>query len=265
MKTKLDETLIRDLSGEMTPKFLATADAQGTPNVVPIISITPWDDGTVIFGNFLMWKTERNLAAYPKAGIAVMTEELKGAVILGDFRGFQKTGRFVDAINSQKNFRYNAYTGIRSAGEIAVRSVSEPFSYSKLDVLAGNARSAIKRVPGGLSSGNVVMNPVVMEKFQRLAAVKVLAFIDRDGYPVPVVLMSLRAAAPDVLVFRKAPMGRYMEGLADGAPVAVSVITFDPVAFQVKGVYSDLGASWGAVRLTEAFHASPPFPGRKIA
>ena len=67
MKVKLNDQLFEALSGEMVPKFLATKDEHGTPNCVPIISIQPFDYETLIFGNFLMAKTEKNLEKNPQA------------------------------------------------------------------------------------------------------------------------------------------------------------------------------------------------------
>jgi len=265
MNTKLNDQLFEALKGEMTPKFLATSDGV-MPNVVPIISTEPWDRENLIFGNFLMWKTEANLRKYDKVSVAVITEKLRGTVIRGDFRGFQKTGAYVDRINSTKNFRYNAYTGIRNAGSIAMSDIMEPFALSPLDVLSGNLLSKFAKGRAmKLSGGRDVMNGVVREKYARLKAVKVLAFMDAAGYPVAVPLMSLQAVAGDLMVFRKNPMRKYLEGLKDGASVAVSVITFDPVAFQVKGTYRDVDDGYGAVAVSEVFHASPPLPGRKIA
>ncbi len=57
----------------------------------------------------------------------------------------------------------------------------------------------------------------------------------------------------------------YLLPLKDKAEVAVSIITTEPIAFQVKGTYKALDGNWGAVLLREAFHASPPYVGKKIA
>jgi len=265
MTARLDPKLCEALGGEMTPKFLATQDGSGTPNVVPIVSIQPYDDRTLIFGNFLMWKTERNLAANPKVSVAVLTEGLLGGVIRGTFLGFQKVGEYADIISSSRHLRYNAYSGIRSAGSIRVEEVSGPFQISRLDVLRGLARSQVDRFRArGLSEGRRVMHPIVMEMFGRVVAVKVLAFLDDGGHPHAVPVLSLQPAAPDLMVFQRGPMRPYLSALRDGAPVAVSVITADPVAWQVKGVYRELDASRGAVVLREAYHASPPHMGKRI-
>ena len=55
--------LFEALKEEMTPKFLATRNGEGVPNVVPVVSILPAHDqlDTLFFGNFLLRKSIKNL------------------------------------------------------------------------------------------------------------------------------------------------------------------------------------------------------------
>ena len=266
LMNKLDNKLIDALRGERTPKFLATADRSGTPNVIPVISIEPWDEETLIFGNYLMWKTARNLESNPLVSVSVITEKFYGATILGRFLEFQRAGKFVDRINSSTLFRYNAYTGIRNAGSIRVERVLDPFQVSRKDILFANLGARLGCNQGRkMSRGKRIMNPVITGKFRKITAIKVVAFIDENGYPRSVPVMSLQPAAPDVLVFRFSRWERYLTGLNDGATVSACVLTPEPVAFQVKGEFHILGKRLGLLLLAEAYHASLPLPGKRVA
>ena len=275
MSKNMSERLQEALRGDLTPKFLATKDAEGIPNVVPVVSIVPLDAGHLIFGNYLMWKTARNLEAaeahedktHPARQVSAMVleESLFGALIRGRYSGSQKAGPWVDQINSQRFLRYNAYTGIRNAGCVDVTQIEGPFDLSKLGVLAGNTLSMANRLrAGGLSRGKAILNPTVREKFTRISAVKVLSFVDRDGWPVAAPAMSLQPIADDVLIFTRASVPVSTADLSDGARVAVCVLTMEPVAFQVKGTYKQLDPFFGAILLDEAYHASVPLPGKRI-
>ncbi len=44
----------------------------------------------------------------------------------------------------------------------------------------------------------------------------------------------------------------------------MAILTADPVAYQVKGVVAATAGSKVAVRVTEAFTATPPVPGKRI-
>ena len=134
----LDQTpgLLDALRGEMTPKFLATRSVDGIPNVVPCVSLLPTDDrpDTLFFGNFLLRKSIKNLKQDTRIGVLVITPELHGWILKCDFVEFQRTGPYVERQMSGSLLRYNAYTGVRDAGIIRVKSVEQGFSISKLQV-----------------------------------------------------------------------------------------------------------------------------------
>ena len=99
------ETLAPARSAGVTPKFLATRSVDGVPNVVPCVSILPADDqpDTVFFGNFLLRKSIKNLQADARVGVLVITPELRGWILKGDFVEFQRTGPYVERQMSNRH------------------------------------------------------------------------------------------------------------------------------------------------------------------
>lgn len=257
----LTPDIIAAFAGETTPKFLATLDAEGIPNVVPIISLDAADEKTLIFGEFMMWKTKRNLEVNPRVAAAVLTPELQGWVVKGDFIEFQRTGPHFDRIMSKSLFRYNAYTGVRSAGVIRVREVVDAFRLSQLKVLVGFVRSRLNAGRARRYPGQAAMPAPVREKFSRLKAVKMLAYRDSDGYPAILPVLSLLPAGERNLVFELQPGG----SLPLGAKVAACVITFDPVAYQIKGELANTEKGIGVISVSEVYSACPPLPGERLA
>jgi predicted pyridoxine 5'-phosphate oxidase superfamily flavin-nucleotide-binding protein len=231
----LSAATIEALAGERTPKFLATLNPEGVPNVVPIISLEAVDESTVIFGEFMMWKTRRNLEANPRVSVAVMTAS-EGWVIKGDFQEFQRSGPYFDRIMASDTFRYNAYAGIRNAGVIRVRSVVRAFAISRLTVLLDMARA---------------------KWFARRARRRGVS-----GVTVPIQVRQ-------TFVFSGGPAAPALAALSPGAKVAASVLTFEPLAYQIKGEYlgaeRSLGRLAGVVGVQEVYSASPPLPGQRIA
>jgi hypothetical protein len=246
------------------PKFLATLDAEGMPNIVPITSLEAVDGGTVIFGELMIWKTRRNLEVNPRVCMAVMTPAVRGWTIEGDFEEFQRTGPYVDLINSAEFYRYNAYSGVRSAGVIRARRVVREFALSRRDIVLATARArwgARRRRP---ADEGVVMPAPVREKFARMQAAKFLAFLGPDGYPDVAPALSLTPAGERALVFAGT-----VDRLERGAQVAAAVLTAEPLAYQVKGRFlgteRSLGGPLGVIQVLEVYSASPPLPGERIA
>jgi hypothetical protein len=253
--------LLEALRGAMTPKFAATRSAEGTPNVVPLVSITPAEDqpDTLYFGNFLLRKTVTNLDQDKRMGILVITPDLKGWILKADFVEWQATGPYVDLQNSSALLRYNAYTGIRNAGLIRVLSVEGSFTISKLQVARDYLLARMAALFARGSAAGTAMPLAVRREFARMVAVKVLAWVGVDGYPAAVPALSLQPAGPGTLVAWKGSPAP-----ADGASVAGNILTFAAVSYQIKGKWS-AGKNTGTLTVQEVYAGGPPLPGGRVA
>ncbi len=264
---RVGQATARALAGMRTPKFLATRDANGVPNVVPVLSLEAADEKTVIFAEMMIWKTRRNLEADPRVAIMVLAPDLTGWTIKGRFAEFQTTGPHFERVRAGENFRYNAYGGVRSAGVIHVEGVTRTFKHSQVGVLLDGARSRwFARRLGRDGTGREIMPAQVRDKFGRLQAAKSLAFLEDDGHPDCLPALSLAPAGPARLVFGGA--ANDIAPLAPGSPIAAAVLSLEPVAYQVKGEFaglrSSLGRRLGVIDVREAYSASPPLPGKRL-
>jgi hypothetical protein len=268
LSDKLSPAVIEALSGATTPKFLATRDAQGIPNVVPVLSLEAADERTIIFGEIMIWKTRRNLEADPRVAILVLSPDLRAWTVRGRFVEFQRTGPHFDHIMQSENIRYNAYSGIRSAGVIQVLDVARTFALSQAGLLVDTARTRwlARRLSRDSSEGGAMPRPV-REKFDRLRAAKAVAYLDAGGHPDCLPALPLVPAGPTRLVWG----GRALADATDltpGSAMAVAVITREPVAYQVKGEFAgwrrSLGRTFCLIDVREAYSASPPLPGKRL-
>ena len=276
--------LAEALHGELVPKFLATLDDEGHPNVVLVASIDAADERTLFFGVFLLHKTKKNLRKDAPVAVAVATEDLSIWTLQGRFRGFESSGPLLDKVNEKPMFRYNAYMKISDVGVIDVEAVTGTWKLSKLsaaaDVLPVKARSALPAVLG--DAGRAVLPAAfrerlrggprlphrVEEKFARSQALKVLSWRGADGYPRIVPCLSLFPTASTTMLFGTRHIARQIAELPEGARLAANVVTLDPISYQVKGTYEGRGGNLtgGVARLTvdEVYSASPPLPGERI-
>ena len=261
--------LLAALRGERTPRFLATRSPEAEPNVVPCLSLMPDDEQADIlfFGNFLLRKSIKNLERDARVGILVMTPELHGWILTGDFLEFQRTGAYVERQNSAKMLRYNAYTGIRNAGLIRVRSIEAAFTLSRLQVAKDFALARLSALGGTASCQDGVQVPLpVRREFARMAAVKVLAWVRADGYPLIVPVLSLQPKGERELVGRlRERLGRCAQPMPPtGAPVATNVLTAEAISYQAKGRWERSG-KMGTVRVQAVYAGGPPLPGARVA
>lgn len=257
--------LLAALRGEMTPKFLATRSAQGTPNVVPVVSIQPAEDqpDVVFFGNFLLRKSIANLEQDPRVGILVITPALDGWILTGDFLEFQRTGPYVDRQMSGSLLRYNAYTGIRNAGLIRLREIRTAFRIPRMRVLTDALLAMLVPKPSPDSvSGRARLPLPVQQVFGRMTAVKVMAWIDEDGYPLVIPSLSLRPSGPSGLACFRPSAAVPLP--PDGVPIASNILSLDAISYQAKGRWQTR-RSGGVMLVDEVYAGGPPLPGGRVA
>jgi hypothetical protein len=222
----------------------------------------------LIFGNFLLRKSVDNLDADRRVGILVITMDLEGWILQGDFQGWQRAGHYVDRINNTDLLRYNAYTGIRNAGIIEVTAIVQHFRISKLRVLADFVLARASRAPKA-PDGTAVMPLTVQEQFSPMTAIRAIAFLDDEEYPVVVPVLSLQPAGESVLICAQGPLAGPLDTLNPGTAVAASLLTPEIVSFQAKGLWLGahrlLGTRMGSMSVTAVYAGGPPIPGRQIA
>ena len=263
--------LLEALSGAMTPKFLATRSAQGAPNVVPCVSILPADDrpDTLFFGNFLLRKSIKNLEEDQRLAVLVITEDLDGWILRGDFVEFQRSGPYVERQMNSDLLRYNAYTGVRNAGVLRVTGIDRGFSISKLKVagdylrarLAGRRRAINKICNSAMGSEVTEIPGPTAREFARMVAVKVIAWLENNGYPMVVPALSLQPAGPYGMA---AWLGDDLPAPPQGNKVAANILTFEAISYQVKGRWYPFGGA-GALQVEAVYAGGPPYPGGRVA
>lgn len=256
---------------EEVAKFLATVSATGVPNVALIVSQLPAVGGELIFGEFMMVKTQANLAENPRVASMVVTPKLEIAGCKAVLREWTTSGPHVDRINSIGFFRYNAYAGIHNVAVAEIREMT-PF-VPKVSFAAVGAEYADMRTRGRLSRGapvsGVKVPLAIRDKFNGIMSIKVISFVDGDGFPGMAPLFSTMFRTPGELRFKLSSYNSHLRTLSPPCPVALNVLTMDLMTYQVKGELvrfeKTAGFENGIVRVDEAYSSIPPFCGERVA
>lgn len=259
MSARLDERARAAISSERTPIFLATLNAEGRPNCVPDLTVLPYEDDKLIFGEYMMNKSHENLLANERVGMAVLSNALEAWSIKGEFLGFETQGERFDFMNSTPMFRYNAYAGVRAAGLIRIEDVSPRYRFAKprllLDFLRATALAPFMK-PANVDGR--CMPPQVEEKFRRFTAVRALAFRDTDGFPRAFPVLACLPAGANRLLVSDRLLDTYAGGIPDDGELAACVLTREAISYQVKGQYRGRRTGLSVIDLAECYSASPP-------
>ncbi len=262
----LDDELVNAMKIFETPKFMITKDSNDEPNSSLVMTWTVYEGNTMIYGDFLSEKTRMNLnAGNNQMSLLVMTMGLDSWLIKSDFVSYHRNDEFYEFIAQTPLFRYNQYTNARSAGVAEAISSSDKYGISKPSVLSSFIKT--KMVKGKVPveetiEGNMPNN--IYKIFSKMAAVKVLAFIDDDGYPAAFPEFGMLPVSSNSVVMKRDQEKRRGYSLRDGQRVAISLVSLDPAAFQMKGTFHEINDSTGYVKLDRVYACSLPRPGIRV-
>lgn len=267
---ELTEAAMGIYEQEEVAKFMVTVSADCVPNVALIVSQMPAEPGRIVFGEFMMVKTQANLAQNNRIASFAITPKLEMAGFKGDVTGWTNSGPYIDLINSIPFFRYNAYAGIHNVATAEIRELLEfPPKVSMLT--AGREFAAMRtraRLGRGEKVGGVVTPEPVRSKFDGIMSIKVLAFLDDDGYPNLAPLFGVMFRTPGELRFKVSGYNEVLGGLHTPCKVALNVLTLDLMTYQVKGTLvrfdKALGLRMGVVRIEEVYSSMPPLCGQRL-
>jgi predicted pyridoxine 5'-phosphate oxidase superfamily flavin-nucleotide-binding protein len=117
----IPKEVIDTLAASDSAKMMATVDAKGTPNVVPVWSIVAVDPETIAFAELFIKRTKENLEDNKKVAIAVFKGPMTGYQLKGDFVGFQTSGSIFE--NFSQKIMETMKLQIKSVGLIKVYAV----------------------------------------------------------------------------------------------------------------------------------------------
>ncbi len=262
----LKQDLVDAINTFETPKFMVTKDSEGEPNVVPVLSWTVYEANTLVYGDFMTYKTKHNLInGNIQFSILVFTTDLDSWLIKSKFESYHRNDDIYEFIAQTPLFRYNQYTNARGAGVAEAIWASQKYGISKLTVLSSflKAKLASRQVQTHeTKEGNMPLN--VFKRMSQMAAVKVIAYISEDGYPVAFPEFGMVPVSSNRIVMKRREEKRRGYSLVDGSRVAIALVTLEPAAFQLKGTFREINESTGFIELDRVYTCSLPKPGARV-
>jgi hypothetical protein len=232
----LSEINTKFMADERKLDFYGTIGPDGCPHITVLNSLLKLDDSTLVWGQFCVGVSKENQKQNPKIGFLLLTPDMQ---ILGgkaDWSASKTAGPEFDMYNSIPRYRYNSYFGYSPIHYLRLAALDEqrfldPAPYMK-------ARAAAAKAAAGLYQGS---SPEAVNKFTRSyfdspQSFKVLAFVDRDGYPRLLPLNQCVLTDGGRVVFTPDPDAAVLKTIPAGAPAAVYAITLDKLfSVLVKG------------------------------
>ena len=118
----IPKNVIEMIAAQDVPKVIATIDANGIPNVIPLWSIVAIDPETIAFADIFIKRTKENLSETKKVAIAV-NKGNAGYQLKGTFCEFKTFGPIFEEFS--KNIMTAMKVQIKGVGIIKITEVFE--------------------------------------------------------------------------------------------------------------------------------------------
>ncbi|MFO8017802.1 MAG: hypothetical protein R6U96_04150 [Promethearchaeia archaeon] len=267
---ELSEKEMEFTQPEMMLKLVGTIDERGWPHLTIITSNQAFDKNEIVWGQFSRGNSKKNVQnVNPKQGIFYMTIEMpfKCMRVKAKFTHTKKEGKALQHFNDSELLRYMTYMNVYKAYYNEVVAVSAIKKLSLLRLMSGIIKTLIAK--GGVKTNREeeALNVIGYDLFTGVMNPKFLAYVDpRDGYPIIVPVIQLRAVDHNRLVFSPSLFKEELTLIPEGTRVAVIALNTDLASQVAKGTFRGYQRSRlmkvGIVDIEECYNSSPPLAGK---
>ena len=262
----LDETAIQAFSPAEKIGLVASVSPERRPHISLITSIRAAGPGQITLGEFCKGTSKANIQQHPETAFCVMTMDRRMWRGHARWRHLRNEGPEYQAYNDLPMFRYNAYFGIHTVHYLDLVDARGPEKLPLGRILASAVLS--RAAAGGTKTAErrQVLTPFGRALFNRMDALKFLAYIRDDGFPEIIPLLQCRAAGSSRLVFSPLAYGAELREVPAGTEVAVFGLTLQMESVLTRGAFTGFSRSRtirvGAVDIDWVYNSMPPAHGR---
>lgn len=246
--------------------LVATVNPEGLPHITLITSIRAAGPTQLTLGEFCKGKSKVHVQQHHQVGFLIMTMDRKMWRGKARWTHQRTEGPEFEQYNDLPTFRYNAYFGINTVHYLdlveATAGAALPLGRIILAALL------TKLAKGGASGnkGDRILKPFAEAIFNRLDALKFMAYVAEDGYPVIIPVVQCQAVNSRRLAFSLGVFGDELEKIPKGATVAVFGLTMSMEDVLVRGCYRGADpyrmVRLGVVDIDWVYNSMPPCHGQ---
>jgi len=261
------ENDLKQFEPEAKVGLIATINQEGLPHITLITALQAKTPDKLIWGQFSEGKSKQNVKTNPKTGFLIMT--LDRSLWRGKALWTHQAthGEDYEMFNNKPMFRYNAYFGIHTVHYMDLVETYGRESLPLLQIGLGSILTkAFKSAVKQKNHTGRILKPWAEGLFNRLDAIKFLAYVGDDGFPAIIPLIQCQAGDSTRLAFSPLAYHEELSSLRQGSSVAIFGLTMDMEDVLVRGVFAGFGRHWGVtlgcVDIVWVYNSMPPKPGQ---
>jgi hypothetical protein len=259
-----DAVAMQAFEPEAKVGLLATANPDGLPHITLITAMQAKTPTQIIWGQFTEGLSKAHVRKNPKTAFLILTMDRKlwrGKALWTHSR---KEGDDYEMFNTKPMFRYNAYLGIHT---VHYMNLVETYGMESLPLPKIVLASLLTKLGKPLAKTQIkdrILKPWGEGLFNRIDALKFIAYIGSDGFPVIIPILQCQASDSRRLAFSPLAYARELETIPEGAPVAVFGLSMQMEDCLVRGVYRKRGSTLplSIIDIDWVYNSMPPKSGQ---
>lgn len=257
---------IEAFRAEMKVGLLATVNDEGLPHITLIATLQAASPATMVWGQFVEGLSKGFVRRNPKVGWLIMTLDKQLWRGKATFTHTAQQGPDYERYNTTPMFRYNAYFGVHTVYymDLVAHTGQKPLPMAP--IVAASVETLAARALVRHRAQQQAMNSWTQQLLSKIGALKFLAYVQADGYPMLIPILQAQTPDPEHILFALHPYGRELRAIPKGTPVAIFGMSLDMEDVLVRGTLETSrrpgGVPCGSVRVTWVYNSMPPNPGQ---
>jgi hypothetical protein len=244
--------------------FYGTINEDNTPHITLLTSLHQYGNDMLIWGEYCAGLSKENQKKRPKIGFLSVIDNKSIVMGKADWVNSKTHGEELELLNRIPQFRYNNVYGYSPVHILKIREMNEDSLPSgQLAKAIEQTKALVYKVEAG--SDNDAISLVTREFLETEDGIKVLAYIDKTGYPRVIPLPQAKLAGGNRVIFVIGPYKRYMRELEEGIPLAIYALSYKEMgSVLVHGIFTsmDIGdQKIGVLDVTKVYNPMLPVTG----
>jgi hypothetical protein len=246
--------------------LVATVNPQGLPHISLITSTRAATPTQLVCGEFCKGLSKSYMQQNHRVGFLIMTMDRKLWRGTASWTHLRKEGPEYEQFNELPMFRYNAYFGINTVHYLDLVTTSARQALPMGSIMRGALMTRVAKGGAVNKKGAAVLKPFAEALFNRMDALKFIAYVEADGYPVIVPVIQCQAADGKRLVFSMSAYGDELTQIPEDTTVAVFGLTMAMEDVLIRGCFKGTRRSraiqLGVVDIDWVYNSMPPCHGQ---
>jgi hypothetical protein len=268
MKTKTSFSAQEMKAFEPAEKIglVACVNPDGLPHISLITSIMAPRPDQITLGQFCMGLSKQYIQQNPNVAFLIMTMDKKMWRGRARWTHLKKEGPEYERYNEIPMFRYNTYFGINTVHYLDLIETTARQDLPMPKIILSALLTRLAKAGAGSGLEDRILKPFAEDLFNRLDALKFIAYVGQEEFPVIVPVIQCQAADSRRLAFSPLAFKEELMQIPKATPLAVFGLTMGMEDVLVRGTFRGYhrttGLNLGTIDVEWVYNSMPPAHGQ---